>query len=96
MSLGKRPGREVTHGHTRFELYRVDRALHDFIASVVDHDPLGDLESRRRCLGPAAEVALVSGRPEDAAVAAGMMEPGSERDRLLALARRRVLLERSY
>ena len=96
VSLGKRPGREVTHGHTRFELYRVDRALHDFIASVVDHDPLGDLESRRRCLGPAAEVALVSGRPEDAAVAAGMMEPGSERDRLLALARRRVLLERSY
>ena len=45
VSLGKRPGREVTHGHTRFELYRVDPALYEFIESVVDFDRF---EARRR------------------------------------------------
>jgi len=82
-SLCKRPGGETTHGHTRFELYAVDRALHDFVASVVDFDPLAQPELRERLLAAAVAVALRCGRDGDAEVAAGMMSPGAERDRLL-------------
>lgn len=95
VSLGKRPGREVTHGHTRFELYRVDPALYDFIVSVADFDPLADPSARAALLPAAVEVALISGRPEDALVAAGMMAEGEEKERLLVRARRAVLLARS-
>jgi Tetratricopeptide repeat len=96
VSMGKRPGSEKTHGHTRFELRRVDPELHDFIASVVSFDPLGTVERRRKILPAAVAVALRSGRPDDAMVAAGMMDPGAERQRLVALARRAQLLSRTY
>lgn len=95
-SLGKRPGGETTHGHTRFELLRVDPELHEFIASVVEHDPLRDPQQRERLLGLGVAVALRCGRPADAVVAAGLMRPGAERDRLLAAARAELAAERSY
>ena len=72
-SLAKRPGCETTHGHTRFELFRVDPELHDFVASIVDRDPLRDAGRRDVILAAAIEVALRCGRPDDAVVAAGMM-----------------------
>jgi hypothetical protein len=96
VSFGKRPGREPTHGHTRFELYRVDRALHDFIAERVDWDPLADPALRVRILPAAVELALRCGRPEDAVVAAEMMDRGPERAALLARARRALAFARSY
>lgn len=85
-SLGKRPGGETTHGHTRFELYRVDRDLHDFLAGVVDFDPLAMPGRRERVLEAAIGVALRAGRAQDAVVAAGMLAPGPLRDRWLAAA----------
>jgi tetratricopeptide (TPR) repeat protein len=90
VSMGKRPGGETTHGHTRFELYEVDRALHDFIASVVDWDPLRLPEVRERVLEAAVATALRCGRPEEAVTAAAMMSPGELRERLLAAAVRGV------
>jgi tetratricopeptide (TPR) repeat protein len=87
VSFGKRPGSETTHGHTRFELYEVDRELHDFIAAVVDVDPLDQLLVRERVLTAAVAVALRCGRPRDAVVAAGMLPEGSRRRELLAAAR---------
>lgn len=87
-SLCKRPGGETTHGHTRFELFSVDPALHDFIAGVVDFDPLRDERLRQRLLEAAIAVALRCGRPGDAVVAARMLSPGPERERLLAEAQR--------
>jgi len=77
-SLGKRPGGETTHGHTRFELLRVDKPLHDFVARIVDRDPL-DGPRRGELLQAAVDVALRCGRPEDAVVAAGMLPEGSMR-----------------
>ncbi|MBL8728758.1 MAG: tetratricopeptide repeat protein [Planctomycetes bacterium] len=88
VSLGKRPGGETTHGHTRFELYAVDRDLHDFIASVVDHDPLREPAVRERLLTAAVAVAIRCGRPAEAITAASMLPPGERRDRLLATSRR--------
>ncbi|MCR9247939.1 MAG: tetratricopeptide repeat protein [bacterium] len=82
VSFAKRPGGETTHGHTRFELYRVDRDLHDFVASVVDSDPLKNPAQRDRILAAAARVALRCGRPEDAKIAASWMAEGVERKRL--------------
>lgn len=79
-SLGKRPGGETTHGHTRFELWRVDRELHDFVAEVVALDPLAVPGARERLLAAACAVALRVGRPQDAVVAAGMMAAGEARD----------------
>lgn len=84
--LAKRPGGETTHGHTRFELYRVDPQLHDFVRGVVDFDPLADAARRDEVLAAAAAVALRCGRPADARVAADWMAPGPERTRLQALA----------
>jgi tetratricopeptide (TPR) repeat protein len=95
-SYGKRPGGEPTHGHTRFELYRCDRALHDLIAGLVSWDPLRDPRARQAILRAAVDVALVSGRPQDAVVAAEMMEPGAERERLRAQALRAALVDRPY
>ena len=95
-SYGKRPGRETTHGHTRFELYRVDRELHDLIAAVVDYDPLQDPALRGRILSAAVEVALRAGRPADAVVAAEMMRAGEQRKALLASARHAMAVARSY
>lgn len=83
VSLAKRPGGETTHGHTRFELWRVDRELHDFIAGIVDVDPLVG-PARVPLLTAAIAVALRCGRPEDAAAAAAMLPEGPTRDRSLA------------
>ena len=95
-SLGKRPGGETTHGHTRFELYRVDRALHDFIAEVVDHDPLGVPGQRERLLDAAIGVALRTGRPLDAVVAAELLAPGPLRDQRLGESRRAAAAARCH
>jgi hypothetical protein len=88
VSLAKRPGSETTHGHTRWELLRVDPKLYAFIVSLVDFDPLLDGAARQRLLAASVEVALRCGRPEDAAVAAEMMNPGEQRTRWLAEAAR--------
>lgn len=96
VSLGKRPGAETTHGHTRFELRRVDPDLHDFIAGLVTWDPLVDAARREPLLAAAVAVALRIGRPEDAVVAAGMLAPGPERDRWLAVAERAALAQRCH
>ncbi len=84
-SFAKRPGGETTHGHTRFELFRVDPELHDFIAGLVEFDPL-TLPGREAVLLAAHAVALRCGRPEDARTAASWLSPGPERERLLAAA----------
>lgn len=78
-SLAKRPGREVTHGHTRFELKRVDPELYEFIAGLVDFDPLRDPAHRAALLPAAAEVALRCGRYADALGAVEMMDEGDAR-----------------
>ncbi len=95
-SLAKRPGGETTHGHTRFELLRVDPDLHGFIASVVDYDPLRDVAQRERLLTLSIAVALRCGRAEDAVVAAGLLRSGVERDRLLGEARRALAAEQCH
>jgi len=95
-SFAKRPGSETTHGHTRFELYRTDPALHDFIASVVDRDPLRDGAGRDAVLAAASAVALRCGRAEDALQAAEWMGPGAERDRLLEAARAALIISASH
>lgn len=84
VSFGKRPGGETTHGHTRFELYAVDPELHDFIATVVDYDPLLMPAWRQRLLAAAVGVALRCGRTADARVAASWLSPGETRQSLLA------------
>jgi len=96
VSLVKRPGGETTHGHTRFELYRVDPELHDFIAEVVDFDPLADGQRRAEILKAAVAVALRCGRWEDAIVAAEMIAPGALRTQLLAEARAAQTTLRCY
>ena len=83
VSLAKRPGCETTHGHTRWELKRVDPDLYAFIASVVDYDPLKDKGARQGLLQAAVEGSLRCGRPEDAQVAAEMMAAGKDRDQAL-------------
>jgi len=93
---GKRPGCETTHGLTRFELYRRDRELHDFIAALVDRDPLADPVLRARILPAAVEVLLVCGRGEDAVVAAEMLGEGAQKQELLQKAMRAQKLWRSY
>ncbi len=95
-SLGKRPGGETTHGHTRFELFAVDRELHDFITEVVDFDPLQRPVVRERVLEAAVAVALRVGRCQDAVVAARMLSTGSSRDRLLVEAERAVAATRCH
>jgi tetratricopeptide (TPR) repeat protein len=95
-SYVKRPGREVTHGHTRFELWRSDRVLHDFIAARVDFDPLQDRERREPLLRAAFDVALSAGRPEDAEAAASMMAPSPLREWCLAKARAELLAARDW
>jgi hypothetical protein len=86
VSLAKRPGSETTHGHTRWELMRVDRDLYDFIAELVDFDPLLDADRPADLLSAAVAAALCCGRPQDAQVAAGMLKPGPSRRRLEAAA----------
>ncbi|MBK8098576.1 MAG: tetratricopeptide repeat protein [Planctomycetes bacterium] len=85
-ALGKRPACETTHGHTRFELLRVDPALHELIERLVDFDPLREGRQRSAILAAAIEVALRCGRVDDAIVAAGLLPTGATRERLLARA----------
>jgi hypothetical protein len=77
-------------------LYAVDRELHDFVATVVDYDPLKLPGTREQVLEAAVAVALRCGRCEDALVAATMMSPGPERERLLAEAERAAAAARCY
>lgn len=86
-SLAKRPGGETTHGHTRFELLRVDPKLHEFIEEVVSFDVLADPRHREEILEAAVAVAIRCGRSEDAVIAAEMMKAGERRARLLEQAR---------
>jgi hypothetical protein len=81
-SLAKRPGCESTHCHTRFELFRRDPALHEFIRKVVDVDVLAVPRSREALLEAAAEVALRCGRRDDAEVAVEWMATGPARERV--------------
>ncbi len=96
VSYGKRSGHEKTHIHTRFELRRVDPELHQLIEELVDHDPLRQPETRAAILPLSVEIALRSGRPQDALVAAEMMPAGEPRHRLMQRARRAALLARSF
>jgi hypothetical protein len=79
---------------------RVDSALHDFIADMVDHDPLRGIKTsprpeQLRILRAAVEVALRCGRHQDALTAASLMPPGLDRDRMLASALRALKYSRS-
>lgn len=96
VSLAKRPGSETTHGHTRFELLRIDPKLHDFIATLVSFDPLADPERREELLAASVAVAIRCGRCDDAVVAAKMMSPGANRLELLTVAREARRAQRSY
>lgn len=96
VSFGKRPGGETTHGHTRFELYAVDRELHDFIASVVDFDPLQMPQVRERLLAAAVAVAIRCGRAAEANTAASLLSPGPLRDELLERAAAAAALARCH
>ncbi len=83
VSLAKRPGCQKTHGHTRFELYRVDPDLYRMIEARIGYDPLRDPAHREELLPLCAEVAIACGRPRDGLVAAGWMPRSPARDRLL-------------
>ncbi|MEO0481678.1 MAG: hypothetical protein AAF196_19595 [Planctomycetota bacterium] len=75
LSLAKRPMSVVTHGHTRFELHRVDRRLHDLVMSLVDHDPLAPRqEGRDRLLEVSIEALASAGKIDDAETAASWIE----------------------
>lgn len=95
-SFAKRPGSESTHGHTRFELFQLDRDLHDFIAAIVDFDPLAMPGVRERVLAASVAAALRSGRPGDAVVAARLLAPGPGREELLAAAERALAAARNH
>lgn len=96
VSLAKRPGGETTHGHTRFELFRIDPMLHNFIATLVSFDPLGDPDHREELLAASVVVAIRCGRCDDAVVAAEMMSDGARRTGLLSVAREARRVQRSY
>lgn len=87
VSLAKRPGCQKTHGHTRFELFRVDPDLHGLIQKWIGFDPLRDAADRERLLPLCADVAIACGRPRDALVAAEWLAAGPKRDLLLERAR---------
>jgi hypothetical protein len=95
VSLGKRPGRQVTHGHTRFELLRRDPALHDFIAGKVASDPLAHPTGGQRLLEAAIRFSVECGRTEDALAGAAWLT-GPRAAGLRAEVARRALLERSH
>jgi tetratricopeptide (TPR) repeat protein len=96
VSLAKRPGGETTHGHTRFELLRIDPKLHAFIATLVSFDPLADSSNRDKLLAASVAVAIRCGRCDDAVVAAEMMSPGARRFDLLMDAYEARRAQRSY
>lgn len=92
ISLAKRPGREVTHGHTRFELLRVDPDLHAFILEIVDFDPLHQPRARADLLAASAAAALRCGRWDDLCTAAELMDDGPGKVEWRAVAARAAAL----
>jgi tetratricopeptide (TPR) repeat protein len=99
-SLGKRPVYEATHGHTRFELMRVDPELHALIQGLIDLDPLDPdkvpAEERAGLLRAAIAAALRAGRPADAVTAVGLLPARAATPELAERARRAALCARSY
>ena len=71
------------------------RALHDFIAALVDTDPL-ESEQRIPLLLASIDVALRCGRPLDAVTAAEMLPRGDVRDQRLRAARDAVRMSTSH
>ncbi len=72
LSLAKIPGSKRTHGHTRFELLRVDPGLERFFRRHTAWSPL-EGKNRRALLEAAAEWALLSGRFDDTLTAVALM-----------------------
>ncbi|PIE22452.1 MAG: hypothetical protein CSA62_12005 [Planctomycetota bacterium] len=64
-SFAKCAGQPKTHGHTRFELARVDPAMHSFLDGLFVRDPLKGPQ-RRHLLNLALQAALLTGHCEDA------------------------------
>jgi hypothetical protein len=97
VALGKRPGRQVTHGHTRFELARRDPELYRFLQRTLAFDPLRDLPpaERERLLEQSVRFALRCGRSADAVTAAAWLE-GARGDELRATAQRAARADQSY
>ncbi|MBK8977545.1 MAG: tetratricopeptide repeat protein [Planctomycetes bacterium] len=96
--LAKRPATEPTHGHTRFELMRLDPALHQLICELVDRDPLAGAPAdptRVALLRAAIDAALRTGRTEDAITAAELLPAGEERHALMSRARAAAFRSRS-
>jgi tetratricopeptide (TPR) repeat protein len=96
VALGKRPGRQVTHGHTRFELFRRDPELHAFLARKVAFDPLRDRPAPERdaLLRHAVRFALRCGRTADAETAAGWL--AADGGGLREAARAAAMADRSH
>ena len=72
LSLAKIPGAKRTHGHTRFELLRLDPDLERFLRRRTAWSPLYG-PNRAAVLEAAAEWALLAGRFDDALTAVGLM-----------------------
>ncbi len=95
-SLAKRPGCETTHGHTRFELLRVDPELYALIDRLVDWDVLDDQGLRDAVLVAAIQAALRTGRVEDAVTAVELLSPGEVRGEWMRKARKALWSSRSF
>ena len=72
LSLAKMPGEKRTHGHTRFELVRLDPDLDRFLRRHTAWTPLYG-NRRNAVLEASAEWALLAGRFDDALTALAMM-----------------------
>ncbi len=72
LSLAKMPGEKRTHGHTRFELVRLDPGLDRFLRRHTAWTPLYG-PRRAALLEASAEWALLAGRFDDALTAVAMM-----------------------
>jgi hypothetical protein len=79
-SFAKVAGQPRTHGHTRFELMRVDPELHRFLEELFRRDPLRG-PSRKQILSEAFEAALLTGRTEDAATILELQGRAGQRQR---------------
>ncbi len=75
LSMAKIPGAKRTHGHTRFELLRLDPDLERFLRRHTAWDPLRG-PGRPALLEASAEWALLAGRFDDALTAVALMGRG--------------------